>query len=445
VFYDDGNDYLIVYRDGTFTITSLADRSIAPQVPLPPHNAPRASPSRLHSMRQTGSASAGRGVQAVDFLRRAPVLGVRFSLDKRHICIQRSHTDIDVVSLQDGAEISYSCKGKGQGNMLHGVVWTNDTLWDLVLVTMQGLELLKLADGGGSLKLVKHDRRAIHWHSYLHSNRLLALCSGKDYATVQCFQLMPDKLLKLPDFDPEMPPPPSGRRSRLDKASIVLCKLYDKLCCIHVNAARQEMVIYQLGRAAIGRLCTVNLFSASDRYALSVTDNLIAVHNTDARITMLFDAWLLQWSSHPVAAPLPLGGPPAPGAPDGELRDCVSAEPLIEDWTFEQACRPPEQSRDSAPRAQSRDHAPPCPPAAHPLAPLLRAAAGVLAGPQGWAHVAGRGLAAAPLRVDGRPPRARALLAPARQRRAAHAQDRRGGRHRARAAPDCGRHVPRPD
>ena len=36
VFYDDGNEYLVVYREGTFSITSLADRSIAPQVPLNP-------------------------------------------------------------------------------------------------------------------------------------------------------------------------------------------------------------------------------------------------------------------------------------------------------------------------------------------------------------------------------------------------------------------------
>ena len=34
VFYDDGNEYLVVYREGTFSITSLADRSIAPQVTL---------------------------------------------------------------------------------------------------------------------------------------------------------------------------------------------------------------------------------------------------------------------------------------------------------------------------------------------------------------------------------------------------------------------------
>ena len=36
VFYDDGNEYLVVYREGTFSITSLDDRSIAPQVPLYP-------------------------------------------------------------------------------------------------------------------------------------------------------------------------------------------------------------------------------------------------------------------------------------------------------------------------------------------------------------------------------------------------------------------------
>ena len=38
--------------------------------------------------------------------------------------------------------------------------------------------------------------------------------------------------------------------------------------------------------------------------------NYYKVHNTDSRITLIFDIWLQQWTSHPVTAPLPLGGPP---------------------------------------------------------------------------------------------------------------------------------------
>ncbi len=68
--------------------------------------------------------------------------------------------------------------------------------------------------------------------------------------------------------------------------------------------------MYQLGKDAIGKLCTINLFSACDHYAVSVIDNLLAVHNTDSRISMIFDVWLQQWTNHPIAAPLPLVIPP---------------------------------------------------------------------------------------------------------------------------------------
>jgi hypothetical protein len=38
------------------------------------------------------------------------------------------------------------------------------------------------------------------------------------------------------------------RISRLERQSITVCKLYDKLCCVYVFAARQELLVYQLGK-----------------------------------------------------------------------------------------------------------------------------------------------------------------------------------------------------
>lgn len=274
IFFDSGNEYLIVYKSSVFTVSSLRDRAIPPQ--------------------------------SLDFIRKDAVLDVRFSLDKRHICIQRSATDIDVVHLQDSSELSYSCQGKGQGNMVHGFVWINNSICDLAVVTNQGLELLKLSPKLDALKMVKHDKRAIHWFIYSHPNRLMLLCSGKDYSCIQSMQFMPDKVLKMPDFDPEISSKSGSKGSRLDKNSFIPCRLYDKLCCAYVFAARQELIVYQLGKDAVGKLCIINLFSACDRYAVSVMDNLLAVHNTDSGISMIFDVWLQQWTRRPIAAPLPL-------------------------------------------------------------------------------------------------------------------------------------------
>ena len=76
--------------------------------------------------------------------------------------------------------------------------------------------------------------------------------------------------------------------------------------CLRACSARHSLV-YDLTSLEPVRRCTVNLFSACDSYAVSVCDHLLVVHNTDSRITMIFDIWLQQWTSHPVAAPLPLG------------------------------------------------------------------------------------------------------------------------------------------
>ena len=62
--------------------------------------------SVLACVRAFVRASCG---QTIDFIRRGPVLDVRLSLDKRHVCIQRSSTDVDFVSLQDATEVAYQC------------------------------------------------------------------------------------------------------------------------------------------------------------------------------------------------------------------------------------------------------------------------------------------------------------------------------------------------
>lgn len=172
----------MVYKLGIFTVTSVQARHIPPQT--------------------------------IDFIRRGPVLDVRFSLDKRHVCIQRSSTDIDFVSLQDATEVAYQCREKGRGNSIHGFVWCNTTLCDLCLITEMGLELVKLSPKLDGVKLVKHEKRSVDWFHYYHPCRTLLLCSGKDHSCLQTFQFLPDKLLKLPDFDPEVAIAPGGRRSR---------------------------------------------------------------------------------------------------------------------------------------------------------------------------------------------------------------------------------------
>ena len=101
--------------------------------------------------------------------------------------------------------MAYQCREKGKGNTIHGLVWCNTSLCDLCLVTEMGLELVKLTPKLDGVKLVKHEKRAVDWFHYYHPCRTLLLCSGKDHSCLQPLQLLPDKLLKLPDFDPTNP------------------------------------------------------------------------------------------------------------------------------------------------------------------------------------------------------------------------------------------------
>ncbi|EKX47432.1 hypothetical protein GUITHDRAFT_106875 [Guillardia theta CCMP2712] len=306
VFYDEANRYLITFHNGIFKILSVDDPGIPPQT--------------------------------IDFVRHGAVLGVSLSLDKKHLCVQRSSADVDIICLQDASEMSYSCMAKSQGCMVVGFVWVNTGLCDIALITTGGLELLRITSKD-VVQLVKHDRRAIHWYRYYHETRLVMVCTGKEANTIQCFQFLPDKLMRMPDFDPDVALNANGKRSRLERNDFILCKIYEKLCCVYVFAKRQEMIVYQLGKDAIGRLCTINLYSACDNYALSIVDNLLIVHNLDSKITLIFDIWLMQWSDHPVAAPLPLGAPVSAHNEDRHENlpsELSHADSYLQEWNFEQ-------------------------------------------------------------------------------------------------------------
>lgn len=78
------------------------------------------------------------------------------------------------------------------------------------------------------------------------------------------------------------------------------------LCAFLIRFFVQELIVYQLGQNAIGRLCSINLFTSSERFGVSVIDSLLVVHNQDSKITMVFDVLLHQWTGHPIVAPLPI-------------------------------------------------------------------------------------------------------------------------------------------
>mmetsp|Transcript_30704 Transcript_30704/g.70779 ORF Transcript_30704/g.70779 Transcript_30704/m.70779 type:complete len:723 (+) Transcript_30704:80-2248(+) len=292
IFVDDAQMVLTVYRQGVFIVHSMKDA--------------RADP------------------KTISFVNPGDVLSVKFSSDHRFLSLQRSSTEIEIVNLKLTTEFRLSCKSS-KGNEILGVVWINNDIYDLCLICTTGLELYKMSPKADSMKLSKHIKQQNNWFLYSHPNRLLMLCAGKEANAVQCYQFPPNGLIKMRQFMPDT----RQDDRRLQPQDFVLSKLYDKLCCIFINGFHQELIVYQLGRDAVARHSVINLYTACDRFAVSVIDNLLVVHNTDSQITMLFD--IHSKNKLPVAAPLPLGGPPSRAGPS---QDAAFAPEMQSSWEF---------------------------------------------------------------------------------------------------------------
>ena len=146
----------------------------------------------------------------------------------------------------------------------------------------------------GCLKLVKALALAVAWAVYSHATRLLLLATGAQDNVLHGVQIQPSALVRLPKFEVQLAPPaelpssaqslgqPKLRRSLLPN-DIFVARLYESIYCIHVEAERQQLLLYQLFRDFVVRKFALAIYSS--RAVMSVSDNLLVVHALDSKVS----------------------------------------------------------------------------------------------------------------------------------------------------------------
>ncbi len=83
--------------------------------------------------------------------------------------------------------------------------------------------------------------------------------------------------------------------------------MYDRFIIAHIKYSSQELLVFQVGKDCVALLAVQRLFSADERFLMSLIDSIIAVHFLDSKFSLLFD---LRFSSEKaLSAPLPIGAP----------------------------------------------------------------------------------------------------------------------------------------
>ncbi|CAH2053966.1 unnamed protein product [Thlaspi arvense] len=236
---------------------------------------------------------------SVDSISEGPILSIRFSLDKKAIAVQRSDCEIQLFHRETKQILSHKCKA-GSESIL-GFFWSDSPLCDLAIVKTSGMDLFA-CDSMLNLRLVETKKVNVNWYIYTHETRLVLLASGLQCKTITGFQLSTAGVVRLPRFEMTMAKPESNSKPILSSGDVHLVTVYGRIYCLQVDREAMLLHSYRFYRDAVVQQGSLPIYSS--KLSVSVVDNLLLVHQIDAKVVIIYD--LFVDSRAPVSAPLPL-------------------------------------------------------------------------------------------------------------------------------------------
>lgn len=269
LFYDDGNKLIL-----SLTSNQVFSWKTAP---YDPHVAPSSDP-----------------------ICEGPVLSIRYSLDLKLLAIQRSSHEIQVWNKESGDTFSQKCRSESESIL--GFFWTDSPTCDIVFVKTSGLELYSYNNESHSLHLVQTKKLSISWYIYTHESRLVVLASGIQCKTFTGYQLSSAGIIRLPKFEMVMAKPQANNNPSLAAEDVHIITVYGRIYCLQFDRVAMLLHSYRFYRDAVVQQGSLPVYS--NRIAVSVVDNVLLVHQVEAKVVIIYD--LFADSLSPISAPLPL-------------------------------------------------------------------------------------------------------------------------------------------
>ncbi|XP_058204816.1 uncharacterized protein LOC131318837 [Rhododendron vialii] len=229
-----------------------------------------------------------------------PVLSVRFSLDAKVLAIQRSNHDIQFWNRETGN--TFSQKYRSDSESILGFFWTDCPTCDIVFVKTSGLDLFTLDSELKSLLLVETKRFNVSWYVYTHESRLLLLASGMQCKSFIGYQLSAAGIIRLPRFEMAMAKSEANSKPVLAAEDVHIVTIYGRIYCLQVDRVAMLLHSHRFYRDAVVQQGSLPIYSS--KIAVSVVDNVLLVHEVDAKVVILYD--IFSDSRAPISAPLPL-------------------------------------------------------------------------------------------------------------------------------------------
>ncbi|KAG4916034.1 hypothetical protein JHK87_053591 [Glycine soja] len=235
-----------------------------------------------------------------DSISEGPIIAIRYSLDTKVIAIQRSNHEIQFWDRETGGTFSHKCRPESESIL--GFFWTDSQQCDIVLVKTSGLDLYAYNSESKSLQLVQTKKLNVSWYVYTHESRLVLLASGMQCKTFHGFQISSADIVRLPRFEMVMAKSEANSKPVLAAEDAFIVTVYGRIYCLQVDRVAMLLHSYRLYRDAVIQQGSLPIYSNS--IAVSVVDNVLLIHQVDAKVVILYD--LFADSRAPISAPLPL-------------------------------------------------------------------------------------------------------------------------------------------
>ncbi|KAL6641183.1 hypothetical protein ACP70R_019364 [Stipagrostis hirtigluma subsp. patula] len=269
LFYDDANKFLIA---------PTADRILYWKV----------------------AAAGASGPPNSDPVNEGPVLSVRYSLDQKAIGIQRSRHEIEFRNRETGDTCTRKCRADSE--TILGFFWTDCPTCDVIIVKTSGLDLLAYEPQSNAFRMVESKKFNVSWYLYTHESRMILLASGMQCTLFTGYQFSAGGIVKLPKFEMMMSKSEANNKPVLAADDVHIVTVYGRIYCLQLDRVNMSLNLYRFYRDAVVQQCTLPTYSS--RIAVSAVDNIIMVHQIDAKVVILYDVSLDSYA--PVSAPLPL-------------------------------------------------------------------------------------------------------------------------------------------
>lgn len=235
-----------------------------------------------------------------DSINEGPVLSIRYSLDGKVIGIQRSNNEIQFKKRETGESFSRRCRPDSE--CILGFFWTDCPDCDIIFIKTSGIDLLSYEPELNTLRLVESKKFIVSWYIYTHESRMVLLSSGMQCTVFYGFQFSSAGVVRLPKFEMTLCKAEANQKPVLSAEDIHIVTVYGRIYCLQLDRVGMVLNFYRFYRDAVIQQGTVPIYSS--RIAVSVVDNVVLVHQIDAKVVILYDFFLD--SLAPVSAPLPL-------------------------------------------------------------------------------------------------------------------------------------------